>query len=69
MALRLVGEPAAVKEHYADAHNNCVHVCFLWEMLHSLPAIARLLLLPEGVLMLDTLHSYSPASLPVTVSV
>ena len=39
------------------------------EMLHSLPTIVRLLVLAEGVLMLDTLNTYSPSNLPVTVSV
>ena len=51
------------------SYNNCVHVCLFCEILYSLPITVRLLLLPEGVLMLDTLHWYSPTSLPVTVSV
>ena len=81
-ALRSVGESTAVGEKrvlinmysYVGLYTKIMFCSnYLYkttgEMLHSLPTTVRLLVLAEGVLMLDTLNTYSPSSLPVTVSV
>ena len=55
--LMLLGQPAAVGEKKMITlalHKFSQQI--LYATLHSLPTTVRFLLLPEGVLMLDTLH-------------
>ena len=64
-ALKLVGKLATVGEKGSDN----LSISLQNHVQDSLPTTVRFLVLPEGVLLLDTLHSYCPGSLPVTVSV